>query len=228
MIEVVQLAKSFTLHNQGGVTLSVLNDVSLDVKRGECLALCGPSGSGKSTLIRCLYANYGVERGEIRVRHDGDWLDLARASARKILEVRRSTMGYVSQFLRVIPRIPAIDIVIEPLLALGIAREEARARGEALLDRFNVPSRLRSLPPATFSGGEQQRINVARGIIAAPPILLLDEPTAALDHVNRAAVIDVIRELAAYGAAIVGVFHDKEVREAVANRKYDLQRGHAN
>jgi len=218
LVVVRGLRKNFTLHNQGGVVLPVLAGVSLEAARGECVVLNGPSGAGKSTLLRCLYANYRVQDGEVRVRHDGNWVDMGRASPRDVMAVRRRTIGYVSQFLRVIPRVPALDIVMEPLVTAGVAPEIARVRAQAMLERLNISPRLWKLPPATFSGGEQQRINVAHGLVCARPVLLLDEPTAALDAVNRCAVVDLINEAKNQGTAMIGIFHDREVREAVATR----------
>jgi len=222
VLDIRGLAKSFTLHNQGGVTLPVLAAVDLTVHAGECVALHGRSGTGKSTLLRTLYGNYRVQSGELWVRHGTTRIDLAQARPRQIIELRRSTIGYVSQFLRVIPRVAAIDIVAEPMRARGMDTEVARERAAALLTRLNVPERLWHLAPATFSGGEQQRINIARGFAVAYPILLLDEPTASLDGDNRAAVIGLIDEVLAQGTAIVGIFHDAEVRDRVASRLYDM------
>jgi alpha-D-ribose 1-methylphosphonate 5-triphosphate synthase subunit PhnL len=216
------LGKAFTLHLQGGVRIPVLGDVDLAVHPGECVALWGPSGAGKSTLMRCLYGNYGAGAGRILLRHDGAELDLATATPQQVIAARRETLGYVSQFLRVIPRVATRDIVAEPLIARGMAREDATARSTELLHRLNLPERLHSLPPATFSGGEQQRVNLARGFAPHYPVLLLDEPTASLDAVNRAVVIGLIREAKAQGSAIIGIFHDTEVREAVADRLYDV------
>jgi alpha-D-ribose 1-methylphosphonate 5-triphosphate synthase subunit PhnL len=172
--------------------------------------------------MRCLYGNYGAGAGRILLRHDGAELDLATATPQQVIAARRETLGYVSQFLRVIPRVATRDIVAEPLIARGMAREDATARSTELLHRLNLPERLHSLPPATFSGGEQQRVNLARGFAPHYPVLLLDEPTASLDAVNRAVVIGLIREAKAQGSAIIGIFHDTEVREAVADRLYDV------
>jgi alpha-D-ribose 1-methylphosphonate 5-triphosphate synthase subunit PhnL len=225
MLRVIGLAKSFTLHNQGGITLPVLHEVDLAVSAGECVALDGPSGAGKSTLLRSIYANYKPQRGHVLVRHaDGAVVDMATAAPRTVLDVRRRTMSYVTQFLRVIPRVATLDIVAEPVLRArsGIDAAAARARAADLLTVLNVPERLWTLPPATFSGGEQQRVNIARGLAADHPVLLLDEPTAALDAENRRAVIGLIDAARARGAAIVGIFHDREVREAVATRLFDM------
>ncbi len=216
------LSKAFTLHLQGGTHIPVLGGVDLAVHPGECVVLWGPSGAGKSTLMRCLYGNYGAGAGRILLRHRGQDLDLATADPRAVIEARRETLGYVSQFLRVIPRVSTRDIVAEPMVTRGMAREEALARATALLRRLNLPDRLHGLPPATFSGGEQQRVNLARGFAPAYPILLLDEPTASLDAANRAVVIALIAEAKARGTAIVGIFHDTEVRAAVADRLFDV------
>ncbi len=216
------LSKGFTLHLQGGLRLPVLEGVDLAVRAGECVALAGPSGAGKSTLMRCLYGNYGVEGGRILVHHRGALVDLAAADARLMRAVRAETLGHVSQFLRVIPRVPAIEVVAEPLLALGVGRATARERAGALLARLNLPARLHGLPPATFSGGEQQRVNLARGFIAGHPVLLLDEPTASLDAANRAVVMAMIEEAKAEGRAIIGIFHDAEVRSHVADRLFEV------
>jgi alpha-D-ribose 1-methylphosphonate 5-triphosphate synthase subunit PhnL len=217
------LGKSFTLHLQGGVRMPVLEGVDLTLAAGECVVLSGPSGAGKSTLIRSLYGNYRAEAGRILIRHQGEWVDLAQADPRTILAIRRQTLGYVSQFLRVVPRVPVIEIVAEPLLADGTPRDEALARARALLLRLNLPERLHALPPATFSGGEQQRVNLARGFIAAHPILLLDEPTASLDAANRDAVIALIGQAKSAGAAILGIVHDAPTRDAIADRLFALQ-----
>jgi alpha-D-ribose 1-methylphosphonate 5-triphosphate synthase subunit PhnL len=216
------LDKAFTLHLQGGVTMPVLRGLDVAVRPGECVALAGPSGAGKSTLMRCLYGNYGAGAGRILIRHGETVVDLATAGPRLVRDVRRDTLGYVSQFLRVIPRVPALEIVAEPLIARGVTREEALSRAEALLTRLNLPARLHHLPPATFSGGEQQRINLARGFAPAYPVMLLDEPTASLDAANREVVIALIAEAKVRGAAIVGIFHDAEVRERVADRLFDV------
>ncbi|WP_338665160.1 phosphonate C-P lyase system protein PhnL [Pararoseomonas sp. SCSIO 73927] len=213
------VAKGFTLHLRGGVQIPVLRDAALEVAPGECVALAGPSGAGKSTLMRLLQGNYGADAGSILIRgRDGTTTDLATAPPRAVIALRRDTLGYVSQFLRVIPRVPTIDVVAEPLTARGVAPDEARTRAAALLRRLNLPERLHGLPPATFSGGEQQRVNLARGFAADFPVMLLDEPTASLDAANREVVIALIGEAKARGAALVGIFHDIEVRDRVADR----------
>ena len=226
VLTVTGLRKTFLLHNQGGAELPVLGNVTFDVKPGECVALDGPSGAGKSTLLKLIYANYRASAGSIRVRHGGREVDVAAAAPRDLLELRRDTIGYVSQFLRVVPRVPAIDVVAEPLVedaggSKDLARQ-AQARAQQLLLRLRIPQRLWYVPPATFSGGEQQRVNIARSFIKPRRILLLDEPTAALDAANRITVAGLINEARTEGAAIVGIFHDARVRDSVATRVIDM------
>jgi alpha-D-ribose 1-methylphosphonate 5-triphosphate synthase subunit PhnL len=217
-IVVEDLYKTFTLHTQGGLELAVLRGVRLDVAPGECVALADPSGSGKSTLLRCIYGNYRPQAGRILVRHRDRPVDIVGAEPRTILDVRRRSLGYVSQFLRVIPRVPTLEVVAEPLRALGAGPGEARMRAAAMLERLRIPERLWTLSPVTFSGGEQQRVNVARGLAAGHPILLLDEPTASLDAGSRALVVELLRETRRAGTAMLGTFHDAEVRAVVSTR----------
>ena len=216
------LGKTFTMHLRGGVELPVIANARFSLHPGICAVLGGPSGAGKSSILKMLYGNYGASTGKIVVRHRNDEIDLAAAGPRTVLELRRETIGYVSQFLRVVPRVGALDIVAEPLVERGVDRKEAVCRASELLSRLNLPERLWALPPATFSGGEQQRINIARGFITDHPILLLDEPTASLDDANRKVVIDMIAEKKRQGCALLGIFHDTEVRSAVADIVIDV------
>ena len=227
MLQMKQVSKRFTLHHQNGAELQVLSQVDLSVGPGECVVLDGPSGMGKSTLLKLIYANYRATSGQIEVRQaNGRVLDLTQASPRELVRMRRDTVGYVSQFLRVIPRVSALDVVAEPLIEDAADRPEAieaaREQARVWLTRLRIPERLWHLPPATFSGGEQQRINIARNMIKPRPILLLDEPTASLDAANTQTVIDLIGEAVGRGAALVGIFHDAHVGAAVATRRIDV------
>ena len=223
MLRIDNLAKTFLLHNQGAKKLPVFRNISFQVKAGECLVLTGASGTGKSTLLRAIYANYLVQSGTINIRHENKWVDLASASPHEVLDIRKKTLGYVSQFLRVIPRISAIDLVCEPLLVQGKLIKPAKAQAKKLLNKLSIPEPLWDLPPATFSGGEQQRVNIARTLIQDYPILLLDEPTASLDEKNRDAVIELINEARNQGTAVVGIFHDKYVRESVGTKMFNVE-----
>ncbi|TPN79421.1 phosphonate C-P lyase system protein PhnL [Mesorhizobium sp. CU2] len=219
---VSDVAKSFTMHLRDGVTLPVVAGVSFSIRAGECAVLGGPSGAGKSSILKMLYGNYAVNEGQIIVQHAGGLIDLAAANPRTVLAVRRQTIGYVSQFLRTVPRVSALDVVAEPLVERGETREAAREKARTLLAQLNLPEKLWALPPATFSGGEQQRVNIARGFITEHPILLLDEPTASLDAKNRDVVVELIAAKKAAGVALLGIFHDLDVRDAVADRVIDV------
>ncbi|KIC48183.1 phosphonate C-P lyase system protein PhnL [Tateyamaria sp. ANG-S1] len=218
MIDVSGVAKSFVLHNQGSAVIPVMQRAALAVAPGECVALVGASGAGKSTLMRMIYGNYTAQAGRIMV---GD-VDVATAPPRDLLRLRRETLGYVSQFLRVVPRVPTLEVVAEPLRAVGVDAARAEARARDLLAMLNIPERLWSLSPTTFSGGEQQRVNIARGFAHDYPALLLDEPTASLDATNRAVVLELIEAAKARGASIAGIFHDEAARAQVCDREVDV------
>ncbi len=238
-LRVQGLSKGFVLHLRGGLKLPVLHEVSLDVMPGECVALVGPSGRGKSTLMKCLYGNYGMDDGSALINTDEGPVDLATASPQQIIRLRQRDLSHVSQFLRALPRVSALDLVVERAVqaesqyehqgpppaadAWLAAAAQARLAAMALLSRLNLPEKLWALPPATFSGGEQQRVNIARGFIVPARVLLLDEPTASLDAINRQVVIGLIEAAKARGTAVIGIFHDEEVRGAVADRCVDLQ-----
>ncbi len=220
MICLENVSKTFTLHNQGSAIIDVISDVSFSVSGGECVALTGASGAGKSTLMRMIYGNYLTQSGAIRI---GD-VDLVQAEPRDVIALRREVLGYVSQFLRVVPRVPTLEVVADPLRAVGVSAEDASDRAQVLLRQLNIPERLWSLSPTTFSGGEQQRVNIARGFAHAYPAMLLDEPTASLDAVNREIVLSLIEEAKARGAAIIGIFHDEAARARVCDREIDVSR----
>ncbi len=222
MIRIEALAKTFTLHLRGGIELRVLEGFSMEVAAGECVVLRAPSGTGKSTILRCVAGNYRIQGGRVLIRHDQAMVDIGSADPRELIAVRRHTIGHVSQFLRVIPRVSALDIVTEPLIGRGLGPETAREKAGAMLARLGIAERMWNLPPATFSGGEQQRINIARVLVADYPVLLLDEPTASLDDANRRIVLDLVTEARRAGAAILGVLHDAGDREAIATRIVDV------
>jgi len=221
-LSVKNLSKTFTMHLRGGVRLPVVDNVSFDIEPGQCVVLGGPSGAGKSSILKMVYGNYGVDKGQVLIAHEGAKVDLASADPRVVLTLRRDAIGYVSQFLRTVPRVSALDVVAEPLIIRGTDRGEAQNKAQQMLAQLNLPERLWSLPPATFSGGEQQRVNIARGFITHHPVLLLDEPTASLDAANRAVVVEMIGRKKREGVAMLGIFHDEEVRAAVADIIVDV------
>jgi alpha-D-ribose 1-methylphosphonate 5-triphosphate synthase subunit PhnL len=222
VIRIRNVAKSFTLHLRSGAVLPVVQAVSFDVAPGECVVLGGPSGAGKSSILKMIYGNYRIDSGEILVRDGAGWVDVAAASPRRMLALRKSAIGYVSQFLRAIPRVSAIDLVAAAAREGGRDADAAKAHAAELLTRLSLPERLWDLPPATFSGGEQQRVNIARGFAAGHPILLLDEPTASLDAASRARVVELIADRRDQGTAILGIFHDAAVRNEIADRIVDV------
>jgi alpha-D-ribose 1-methylphosphonate 5-triphosphate synthase subunit PhnL len=222
MIEITDAEKTFTMHLQGGIALPVVRGVSFDVEPGECVVLAGPSGAGKSSILKMIFGNYRCDAGRIGIRHEGREIDLATAEPRQVLNVRRATIGYVSQFLRAVPRVATIDVVAEPLIVNGRSRAVAQLRAGELLRRLHIPERLWALPPSTFSGGEQQRVNIARGFISDLPILLLDEPTASLDAANRGVVVELIDQKKRAGVAMVAIVHDDEIRHLIADRIVDV------
>lgn len=220
------VSKSFTMHLRGGTVLPVVTGVTFSVESGSCVVLGGPSGAGKSSILKMVYGNYRCDSGRILINLPGVSADIAKADPRTVLRLRRTSIGYVSQFLSVIPRVSARDLVAASAREGGIKPDETAAIdvAERLLERLNIPRRLWDLPPATFSGGEQQRVNIARGLAADRPILLLDEPTASLDAENRQVVLAMLAELKARGCAMLGIFHDRDVRETVADRIVDVTR----
>jgi alpha-D-ribose 1-methylphosphonate 5-triphosphate synthase subunit PhnL len=222
LIEIIDAEKTFVVHGRGGARLPVVRGVSFNVEAGECVVLSGPSGAGKSSILKMLFGNYRCDGGHLRVCHGDAMIDIATAEPRQILEVRRKTIGYVSQFLRAVPRVATLDIVAEPLIVDGLARADARDRAGALLRHLRIAERLWPLPPSTFSGGEQQRVNIARGFLPHRPILLLDEPTASLDAENRALVLDLVKAKKHDGVAIVAIVHDEDARRAIADRVVDV------
>jgi len=224
MVKLDGVGKTFLLHLRGGAVLPVLRDVTFDAFAGECAVLEGPSGAGKSCILKMIFGNYRADAGSILVRDGRQWVDVTNAPPRRVLRLRCSAVGHVSQFLRSIPRVGALDIVAAAARNNGVGADTARERAADLLQRLNIPERLWRLPPATFSGGEQQRINLARGFAAAHPILLLDEPTAALDARNRAVVMQILCERKRAGAALIGIFHDDDVKRRIGDRRIDVTR----
>jgi len=222
VLQVKGYSKHFYLHEQNKLIPSSHN-VSFTVNAGALTALVGPTGVGKSSVLKGIYRSYLPSAGRILYRDAmGHELDLALASEHKILELRRREIGFVTQFLHCLPRQATLDVVAQPLLALGVARQEAHQRAAGLLSAMNLPERLWSVSPATFSGGERQRVNLARGLIAKPRLLLLDEPTASLDPKTTDIVIGLIEGLKAEGTAILAVFHHPETIRRLADEVVEL------
>ncbi|MCU4800284.1 ATP-binding cassette domain-containing protein [Halobacteria archaeon HArc-gm2] len=223
VLTVEGLTKTFDMHALGDKQVVGLDDVSFTVRRGEFLAIVGESGSGKSSLLKCLYRTYEPTAGST-VYHPAD-ADLATCDDRTVMAIRDSTLGYASQFLDEIPRVPAIDVVARPLMERGTPAAQARDRARELLDALGLPEELWEAYPATFSGGERQRVNLAQALAPEPELLLLDEPTSALDPETRTAAIELLSESTDAETTVVGVFHDRDVVERVADRVAVLDGG---
>ena len=220
ILKIRNLTKSFILHSQAGARIRVFDRLSFDLNSAQSIAITGPSGMGKSSFLKMIFGSYVADSGEILVRHHGVWFDVAKCTPRQMVTIRKKTIAYVSQFLRVIPRVATLDIVAEPLLEQG--KTLAYQRAGELLSRLNIPQNLWQLSPLTFSGGEQQRVNIARGFAAPAPLILLDEPTASLDDTNRAIVLELINEARLQGSALLGVFHNPEDRAKACSDEFDL------
>ncbi len=222
IVSIEKISKSFRLHTQGNIMIPVLDELDLTLAPSEAVVLVGPSGAGKSSLLKLIYGNYCMEAGRVWVRHGGEVVNMGDVSPREVIDIRKQTIGYVSQFLRVIPRVSALSVVMEPMLVRGGEEGAAKDRAMELLTRLRIPERLWHLSPTTFSGGEQQRINIARGFAVHYPVMLLDEPTASLDPTNTRTVCELIEEARKCGTAFLGIFHDREVRERVATRNMTM------
>ena len=220
MIQIKNLNKSFQLYNQNDTNINVFKNINFRVNKGEVVALTGNSGTGKSTLLKLIYGSYVISKGDVLISD----INIKKSSPRDILKLRKNKLGYVSQFLRVVPRVPTIDVVIEPLLEIGCEKKIALKKAQEILERLNIPKNLWNLSPLTFSGGEQQRVNIARGFIHNYPYLLLDEPTASLDQNNKNVVLDLIEKAKLNGSAIIGIFHDETARNKVATREVNLEK----
>jgi len=217
ILKAERLSKHFFLHEQGR-RIPASFDVNLTLRRGQLLAVTGPSGAGKSSLLKCIWRSYLPSSGRLWFRdRDGMVVDIAAASEQRMLALRRGELGSVTQFLHCLPRKPALDVVAAPLVDTGTPPAQARERAAALLARLNVPAHLWHVAPATFSGGEQQRVNLARGLIRPCRLLLLDEPTASLDPVSRQCAIELLREIKTQGTAMLAIFHDPTLVAALAD-----------
>ncbi len=217
-LKVEGLGKSFTLHNRGGARVRGFADVGFSLNRGQLLALTGPSGAGKSSVLRTIYRTYLADSGHVWFRRgDGTEVDLVCCPESRVLDLRRREIGFVTQFLKILPRVSALDAVAAPLIEIGTEEEEARERARAMLARLGIRPELFDLSPLTFSGGEQQRVNIARGIIAPKELILLDEPTASLDQKSAEVVLELLDDLKRRSIAMIAIFHDRRKIETIGD-----------
>lgn len=223
-LNIRNLSKEFTVHTRGGIKIKGYSNISFELDRGEFISLYGPSGLGKSSVLKALYRTYKTTSGEILFeRNNGTTIDIASASESEILNLRKESIGYVSQFLQVLPRISAVDIVAQPLIEKGESLMVAKDKAKEMLNFLNIKEELFDISPLTFSGGEQQRVNIAKGIIAPKSLLLLDEPTASLDKTNTNKVIDKLLEIKKEGVSMIGIFHDIDCMKRISDKVYDMK-----
>ncbi len=217
ILTIENYAKTFCLHERNKLIPSA-SQVNMSVYPGKLTALIGPTGAGKSSVLKGVYRTYLPSAGRILYRTaSGEVVDLAQADEHRMLELRKNEIGFVTQFLHCLPRKSALDVVAEPLLARGVTNEEARRRSADLLAQLAVPAHLWNVPPATFSGGEKQRVNLARGLIAQPRLLLLDEPTASLDLATTERVVSHLETLKGSGIAMLAIFHHPDLVQRLAD-----------
>jgi alpha-D-ribose 1-methylphosphonate 5-triphosphate synthase subunit PhnL len=225
-LKVHNLGKTFTLHNRGGIQVLAFNNIDFSLECGQLLALSGPSGAGKSSILKTIFRTYLADHGNILFRRgNGTEIDLASCPENKVLDLRRREIGFVTQFLKILPRISALDGVAHPLIEIGVEEEEARDQARRMLMRLGIRRELFNLSPLTFSGGEQQRINIARGIIAPKELILLDEPTASLDKKSSDVVLELLADLKKRGIAMIAIFHDQRKIEQIADVAVTITRG---
>lgn len=222
ILRVEGFSKQFNLHEQGKIIPSS-SGVNFDVYAGKLTALIGPTGAGKSSVLKGIYRTYLPSNGQIIYKSaNGNSLDLALADEHQILDLRRQEISFVTQFLHALPRQSTEDVVAQPLYQQGVSREQGRRKSRELLEQLNIPERLWAVPPATFSGGEKQRVNLARGLIAKPRLLLLDEPTASLDPATTDRVVEMIHAMKAEGTAMLAIFHHPDLVERLADNVVTL------
>jgi alpha-D-ribose 1-methylphosphonate 5-triphosphate synthase subunit PhnL len=223
LIELQGLQKAFTTHHLNQ-TMTAVEDISFGLEKGKFLGIVGKSGSGKSTIIKCIYRTYLPQNGQIYYDSEAfGKIDLVTASEREIIHLRKNEIGYVSQFLSVMPRTTTLELVEQSLLETGADEKTATLRAKEALRHFDIAEALWDSYPNTFSGGEKLRLNIARATVKNPRLLLLDEPTASLDNESKQKVREVIQKLKAGGTTLLGIFHDLEFMEGLCDYTYQMQ-----
>lgn len=225
-LQVYSLQKTFNLISQGKTGIRALRDISFSVGKGGFLAITGESGAGKSSLLKCIYRTYLADGGKIILREEDSMTDLLKATEQEIIELRKRKIGYVSQFLHALPRVKTVDVVAEPLLDLHYDEGEARKIASDILHRLGISAMLQDVYPATLSGGEKQRVNIARALVVSPEILLLDEPTSALDVKTKKVVIEFLQSAKRSGVTMIAATHDREFVSELADDVLVLRNGH--
>lgn len=223
MLEIIDFGKRFTIHHLGK-TMQPVEHIDFSLEAGEFIGIIGKSGSGKSTILKSLYRTYLPDQG--RLLYDSKRfgvIDLTKATEREMLYLRKYEIGYVSQFLNVMPRTTSRQLVEQALLEMGESEAIAQIEAEKALTHFELDPKLWDTYPNTFSGGEKLRLNIAIATVKQPRLLLLDEPTASLDQQSKEKVREIIEKLKAKGTTLVGIFHDIEFMEGLCDKVYDMK-----
>lgn len=225
MLKVENLTKIFKIHHLSGKIIEGFRNVNFNVPQGSSLGICGPSRSGKSSILKCIYRTYIPTEGDIFYESEiYGMVNLAKTSEILITKIREYEIGYISQFLKVIPRVSALNIVAAPLINSGVEEKEAKKKAKDILGRLGISSKLFDAYPSTFSGGEQQRVNIAKAIVKIPRFLLLDEPTASLDTKSKKIVIELLKEVKDKGCTMIGIFHDNEILKKFSDEIYYISK----
>ena len=225
ILRISGLNKNFYLHKPQ-LEIKSCQDINISLRQGEFIGIIGRSGAGKSTILKCINRSYLPLSGDILYDSAAFGpIDLARASEREIVWLRNNEIGYVSQFLNVMPRTTALDHVMNALIEGGSDRETAEKSAREMLAYFKLREDLWNLYPVTFSGGEQLRLNLAHAMVKKPRLLMLDEPTASLDAKTKELVRDMLARLKSKNTSMIGIFHDIEFMQGVCDRVFDISEG---
>ena len=230
ILKITNLAKDFYLHNTDAqnepLQIKSCRNINFTLRKGEFIGIVGLSGAGKSTILKCIHRSYLPMQGEIIYDSKAfGKINLSTATEREILCLRRKEIGYVSQFLGVMPRTTAKEHVMNALIDMGIETEEAEAEAKDMLTYFRLPVTLWDIYPATFSGGERLRLNLAHAMVKKPRLLMLDEPTASLDNKTKILVRDMLKKLKDKKTSMIGIFNDIEFMEGVCDRVLNISEG---
>ncbi len=226
LLRVEKLQKTFTMHQSDEKKIIGCDGISFSLKEGEFIGITGKSGAGKSTILKSIYRTYLPTGGSIFYQSERFGLiDLVDATEREMIEIRKQEIGYVSQFLNVMPRVTALEVVVNAIMEMGLPEEDAVHQAREMLAHFKLPESLWDSYPRTFSGGEKLRLNLAQAMVKRPKLLLLDEPTASLDDSSKLAVKEMIFHLKQAGTSMLGIFHDLDFMETVVDHQFNLYQG---
>ncbi|MGY5344281.1 phosphonate C-P lyase system protein PhnL [Paenibacillus glucanolyticus] len=225
ILSIHNLSKSFMLHNLDK-HIKAIDRVDFELQEGEFVGITGKSGSGKSTILKSIYRTYVINEGSIwYISKRFGRMNLAEASEREMVYLRKHEIGYVSQFLNAMPRTTARELVEQAIVEMGNGEDFAKQEAEHMLAHFELDEYLWDSYPATFSGGEKLRLNIARAMVKHPRLLLLDEPTASLDNASKIKVRELLEQLMREGTTMLGIFHDLEFMKNLCHREYNMQNG---